>query len=147
MNVIGWALLWTVLDQISKAVIEHTMYIGESIPVWPSVFHLTYIVNHGAAFGILEYQRVFFLIIAALLWIGYFVFCNKLPQRWDTRLGTSLVLGGALGNGLDRFLYHGVRDFFDFRVWPIFNVADIAIMVGMCIWIIYLWKMEKEPQK
>ena len=147
MKHIIWALGWVFLDQISKLYIEKTLYLGESRPIIENIFHITYIINHGAAFGILADQRWFFLFVAALLWLGYGVFRKRIPKRLDVELAVSLLLGGALGNAIDRFWLHGVRDFFDFRIWPIFNIADIEIMAGVFILIWYIWDIERERKR
>ncbi|MCI1248786.1 MAG: signal peptidase II [Megasphaera sp.] len=139
MPVLGVALLVTILDQASKFVIQNEMVLHESIPVIPGFFHITYILNHGAAFGILENQRWFFLAIAVLLFIIYGLFRKMLPSSFMVHGGVGLLLGGALGNALDRFFTGAVVDFFDFRIWPVFNVADMGIVVGVCLLLWYSW--------
>lgn len=117
------------------------MELGESIPLIPHVFHLTYIMNPGAAFGILEYQHTFFLGIVVVLFAAYLIMRRRIPKNpVYFPIGIGMVLGGALGNAIDRVRYQGVVDFFDFRVWPIFNVADIAICVGMALILWYFWR-------
>jgi len=133
-----------ILDQVSKTVVLQHFRLGDSINIIPGLFALTYVRNTGAAFGLLAHAdpafRVpFFVIvpIAALLAIGY-VF-RRIPDR-DTKLSSalSLVIGGAIGNLLDRLRLGFVVDFLDFH-WkfqthfPAFNVADSAICVGVGI--------------
>ncbi len=106
-----------------------------SIPVIPQVFHITYILNAGAAFGILENQQWFFILIglAVLGAAAWFYSCLQ-RENACIRYGVSLLLGGAAGNLIDRIFRGSVVDFFDFRIWPVFNIADIAIVVGVgCI--------------
>ena len=105
----------------------------------PVFFHITYILNRGAAFGILENQRGFFLIMAILLFVLYAVVRKKLPDHRAVQAGAGMLLGGAFGNALDRFLHGAVVDFFDFRIWPVFNIADIGIVVGVCLLLWYSW--------
>lgn len=139
MHVIGIALLTILLDQGSKFAIQEWMILHESIPVIPGFFHITYILNHGAAFGILENQRWLFLLIAALL-VGVYVFIrSKIPPHRLIQAGTGMLLGGAIGNALDRGIRGAVIDFFDFRIWPVFNIADIGIVIGVGLVLWYSW--------
>lgn len=128
-----------VLDYVTKWYVKTHFFLGESIPVIPGVFHWTYIVNYGAAFGILKDQRWIFLGVVLLLLAIFFYYRQKLAQTpsW-VRAGVAMLLAGAVGNAFDRFVYGGVVDFFDFRVWPIFNVADIGICIGVAIVAYYL---------
>lgn len=139
------AILTIILDQVSKWYVQTHFRIGESIPVIPDIFHWTYIVNHGAAFGILMHQRWIFLLIVALLVTMLYLGRYRLAKApLYARIGTGTLLGGALGNGWDRLYLGGVVDFFDFRIWPIFNVADIAICVGVPLLILYFWSHESQ---
>lgn len=133
------ALVIIALDQGSKWLIQQGMTLHESIPVIPGFFHIRYILNRGAAFGILENQRWLFLIMAILLFVLYAVFRKKLPEHRAVQAGAGMLLGGAFGNALDRFLHGAVVDFFDFRIWPVFNIADIGIVVGVCLLLWYSW--------
>lgn len=133
------ALVIIALDQGSKWLIQQGMTLHESIPVIPGFFHITYILNRGAAFGILENQRWLFLIMAILLFVLYAVFRKKLPEHRAVQAGAGMLLGGAFGNALDRFLHGAVVDFFDFRIWPVFNIADIGIVIGVCLLLWYSW--------
>ncbi len=113
------------------------MYQGESIPIVKQVFHLTYILNPGAAFGFLAYQTNLFIIVTAGLVLGVLLFYRSLPlERVLVRYGLALVVGGALGNLVDRLRFGKVVDFLDFRVWPVFNLADSAIVIGACLLIL-----------
>jgi len=153
-------IVW--LDQWTKALIQQRMALTESIPIIPNLFSLTYIRNPGAAFGLFvgmnhSYRVLFFLSItvAAIVVIGYFFWASirddqrvglskpgpggpsSTPHgRW-LRLGLALVLGGAIGNLIDRVRYGEVVDFLDVYVgayhWPAFNVADSSITVGVTI--------------
>ncbi len=141
MNTILTAIAVTILDQVVKWFVQGHMELGESIPLISHVFHLTYIMNPGAAFGILEYQHTFFIGIVVILFAAYLIMRRRIPKNpVYFPIGIGMVLGGALGNAIDRVRYQGVVDFFDFRVWPIFNVADIAICVGMALILWYFWR-------
>ncbi|MDY3974788.1 signal peptidase II [uncultured Veillonella sp.] len=141
-------LVWLALDQATKIYVQDTMYLGESIPVIPNVFHFTYILNKGAAFGILEDQRIFFLLIVAIL-LGVLFYLRKYIYNGSKALkvGTSLLVSGALGNGWDRYHLGAVVDFFDFRIWPIFNVADIGICLGVAALIYHVWRQPEKGDK
>lgn len=120
------------LDQITKAVVMRSMVPGESIPLLPNIFHLTYVLNPGAAFGILSNQRMFLLITGAAL-ILVTAYFYPLLKKSDAclRFGATAILSGAVANLIDRIQTGCVVDFFDFRIWPVFNVADIAIVLGV----------------
>lgn len=141
MLTLGIACVVTILDQLVKWIVVTHMEWGESIPLIPNVFHLTYILNPGAAFGILAYQRWFFLLIVLVLFGAFFAFRKRIPAKpayFPAAIG--MLLGGALGNAIDRVRFSGVVDFFDFRIWPIFNVADIFICVGVALIVFYFWR-------
>lgn len=131
------ALLVVVLDQATKYFVVTHFAVGESVPVIENIFHWTFILNRGAAFGMLEGSRWLFVVIALAVVGGVFYLRKELLQSgalccW----GAALFTGGAFGNLIDRTVHGVVIDFFDFRIWPIFNVADIAICtgVGLIIW-------------
>ena len=141
------AIIWLVLDQASKYYVMNHFALGESIPVIQNVFHLTYIINRGAAFGMLTNQRWFFLAVAFVLIIVYGFYRKRVNNGpVSLRVGTALLIAGAIGNGIDRYVLHGVVDFFDFRIWPIFNIADIGICVGVVCVIYYLLTSEHEEK-
>lgn len=131
------ALLVVVLDQITKYYVATHFYVGESVPVLENIFHWTYILNPGAAFGMLEGSRWLFVLIALAVIGGIWFLRRDIAANgpWAC-YGTALFAGGAVGNLIDRALRGLVIDFFDFRIWPVFNVADIAICVGvgLIIW-------------
>lgn len=141
MVIIIIALLVCIVDRITKLYIVEHLAEGLSIPIVPNVFHITHILNRGAAFGILDGQRWFFIVVVLILIGLIYIYRKKISQLpLLVRIGIGLLVGGALGNGYDRFLHGAVIDFFDFRIWPIFNVADICICLGVTIIIIYLWR-------
>ena len=132
-----------VLDQVVKFLVTHEMFPGMSIPVIQDVFHITFVLNPGAAFGILAHQRSFVIVMGIVIVILVGLFSPYIRRQCRIfRCGTALLLGGALGNLIDRVRFGHVIDFFDFRIWPVFNIADIAIVVGVAA-IIYaiLFKM------
>lgn len=132
-----------ILDQFSKYIVVENMALGESIPIIEEVFHLTYILNPGAAFGMFAHNRLFFIVIAVIV-IGIIIWARReiLASPWEVKAGCGLFLGGAIGNLIDRARQGLVIDFFDFRIWPVFNIADIAICIGVGLIIWNLLKTE-----
>lgn len=123
-----------VADQAVKHFIRTTMVEGQSIPVIENIFHITYIENPGAAFGILANQRVLFLILTALIvGVMIYLYFSLVNKKSLTAVSLGIVVSGAIGNFIDRFLQGTVTDFLDFRIWPIFNIADICICVGLVL--------------
>ena len=137
MKVFVWGVALAIADQLLKKLFSGTMQLGESIPVLPGIFHLTYIQNPGAAFGLFENQTLFFIAIASFL-LAFLAFAYKelAAQGIWVRYGMSLLAGGAVGNLLDRVRLGAVIDYLDFRIWPIFNLADIGICLGatLIVW-------------
>lgn len=132
-----------ILDQFSKYIVVENMALGESIPIIEEVFYLTYILNPGAAFGMFAHNRLFFIAIAVVV-IGIIIWARReiLASPWEVKAGCGLFLGGAIGNLIDRARQGLVIDFFDFRIWPVFNIADIAICIGVGLIIWNLLKTE-----
>jgi signal peptidase II len=129
------------LDQASKLVVDNTMQLYQSIPLMP-YFNLTYVHNTGAAFSFLSeaggWQRWFFAALALIISIVLSVWLARL-QKHETllALALSLILGGAVGNLIDRLAYGYVIDFLDVYYntwhWPAFNIADSAITLGVML--------------
>ena len=120
------------LDQLSKFLITKNLILNQSIPVLKGIFHLTLIHNRGAAFGILKNQIPLFILISlftiALILFNLKSYKHKKFSIYNISL--SLILAGALGNLIDRLFFGYVIDFLDFRIWPVFNIADSAITAG-----------------
>jgi signal peptidase II len=125
------ALAVFVLDGATKAAVRTWLPVGESLPVVPGVFYLTHALNPGAAFGLLAGARIP-LIAVGILALGALVWVSRRTRREECflQLALGLQFGGTGGNLVDRVRLGHVTDFLDFRVWPIFNVADSAIVVG-----------------
>lgn len=125
------------IDQISKKWIERNLDWGDRIEVLGDFFVLTFIRNPGAAFGILKEQTVFFLIVTIVVVFGIIWYLHRSQRTSGPLLSTALalILGGAIGNFVDRALYGEVVDFLQFTfgryVFPIFNLADTAIVTGV----------------
>jgi len=138
-----------VLDQVTKLIITGNMEIGQSIPVIDNFLYITYHRNAGAAFGLFQGQMLFFYV-ATLVAIGAIVLWLKqldLRREWIMGVALALLLGGALGNFIDRILNQSVVDFVHTVWWgnsfPIFNVADIALTIGAIIMVVDVLFLEK----
>jgi len=129
------------IDQISKAVVVANMKLGETIYLIPDIFRVTYSENPGAAFGIMAYRTNFFIIVTVILLIVIAVLIIRLGSEYKLfKIGLALQSGGAVGNLIDRVRTGYVVDFLDLTFWPIFNVADIAIVIGVLILVISIIK-------
>ena len=129
------------LDQIVKHIVAGSMALGQTIPVINNFFHITYIHNDGAAFGIMAGNEVFLIGLPAVMMaagIAVLILCsNRLEPI--ALIAIALITGGGAGNLIDRSVYGYVIDFIDFRIWtPIFNIADIAVCTGCGLLILYL---------
>ncbi|PSB08059.1 signal peptidase II [filamentous cyanobacterium CCP2] len=132
-----------VLDQITKLWVDRSFELEETRPLWEGVFHLTYVTNPGAAFSLFseggEWLRWLSLLVSlGLIFLAWF---GPRMNRWE-QVGYGCVLAGALGNGIDRFLMGEVIDFLDFRLinFPVFNLADVCINVGIICLLIAAFK-------
>ena len=141
----------TVIDQLSKLIIVNNMSLHQTIPVIENFFHITYVRNPGAAFGILAYRTEFFIIITSLVIVilGYYVYTLKRDQLL-LKIAFALQIGGAIGNFVDRIRSGYVVDFIDFKVWsPVFNIADMAIVIGVGLFaleILFEYLKEKKAE-
>ncbi|MGI9951119.1 signal peptidase II [Moorellaceae bacterium AZ2] len=127
-------------DQLSKLVVRQTLAPNETVPVLDNIFHLTHVNNPGAAFGLLAHRTPFF-IATGLIVIGLIIIAYRQFRTGGLyfQLALALQLGGALGNLLDRLRFGYVVDFLDFRIWPVFNLADVAIVGGAGLLLWQLW--------
>lgn len=130
-----------VLDQISKALVIRTLDVYESVPIIESFFHLTLVYNTGAAFGLLAhmpawFRQPFFLVATGVAVLTLLLFLRRTGgANRPTVIAIATIIGGALGNLIDRLRYGHVIDFLDFHWrgyhWPAFNVADTCITLGV----------------
>lgn len=140
-------LLWLilvlilVLDQVTKYLASINLLEGQTIPVINGIFHITLVHNTGAAFGLFQAHSGVFVVLSIIV-ASLILYLN---YRWVNK-GTlvtcvlALIVGGAIGNLIDRIRLGYVVDFLDFRIWPVFNVADSAISIGTIVLIIYIIK-------
>jgi signal peptidase II len=145
--VFGVAGVVLIIDQFTKWYIRRRFSLYESVSVIDSVFHITHVRNAGGAFGLLNHgahawRLPFFLAVSCLAVAVLLTFVRRVQpgQRW-VLLALGAILGGALGNLVDRMVSGEVTDFLDFHwrgyYWPAFNVADSGITIGMLILLFY----------
>lgn len=138
------ASLVIIIDRFAKFLVFNNLLEGQSIGVVPKIFHITLVLNTGAAFGLFKEGNQFFIvssfIVAALIFL-YVIFDKEKDIFKLSALG--LILGGAIGNLIDRLLFGYIIDFLDFRVWPVFNIADSAITVGSALLLLRLFLPKK----
>jgi signal peptidase II len=129
------AIAGLVLDQLTKlAVVRHFEQVGQTVPLWEGVFYFTYAINTGAAFSFFRGGAGWLRWLSLLVSAGLMILAWKGGRmRLMEQLGYGFILAGALGNGIDRFLFGYVVDFLDFRLinFPIFNLADVCINIGI----------------
>ncbi len=142
-------------DQWTKVVVDQTLRLGESHAIVDGLFYFTYIHNKGAAWGMFQGYLNFFFIVSLIAAVGiiYFFYKTEAYQKFY-RFGLVLVLSGLVGNLIDRVVFGYVRDFIDFIIvgydFPIFNIADMAIVIGVGLIILEVgieeyqtWKISK----
>ena len=147
------ALIFFIIDLISKQVIIHTISLNTSIQVINNFFYLTYVKNSGAAWSILKDERILLLIISVIVLFLINKYMNKEKLSKLEEVSYGLIIGGIFGNLFDRVIYGFVIDFLDFKIfdynYPIFNLADTFIVIGVILMLIIsfrkdrLWKKSK----
>lgn len=143
------AIAGLILDQLTKLWVVNTFEyvvppgIPDTWPLWQGVFHFTYVTNTGAAFSMFSENGEWLKWLSLIVSLGLIVVGAMVPltNRWE-QIGCGFILSGALGNGIDRFLTGEVVDFLDFRLirFPIFNIADVCINIGIVCLIIATFK-------
>jgi signal peptidase II len=128
-----------IVDQLTKFLTRKYMQVNESISVIKGIFHLTFRQNTGAGFGILQNQNLVLIIISIVV-MGFVIYYCLKSKEFYLRILLSLLSGAIVGNLIDRILLGHVVDFIDFRIWPVFNIADSVITVSVILLIVYLWK-------
>ncbi|MCL1468800.1 signal peptidase II [Argonema galeatum] len=139
-----------VLDQLTKFWVVQNFRLNETWSLWTGVFHFTYVRNPGAAFSLFSQDGSWLRWLSLGVSIGLMALAWFGPNfaRWD-QLGYGFILGGAMGNGIDRFLLNYVVDFLDFRLihFPVFNLADVFINVGIACLFIAAFQKHDPPKR
>lgn len=136
-------ILVVIADQLSKLFLSRVLLLNESIPIIKNIFHLTLIHNTGIAFGVLKGNSKIILVVT-IIGLGLIVYSLKkdlLASKHSLnpkalfikKLSIGFIFGGAVGNMIDRLRLGYVIDFLDFRIWPVFNLADSFITIGAVI--------------
>jgi signal peptidase II len=154
MNMLFYIIIMVAVaafDQLTKLYAVYSLAKVTTVPIIPNVFHLTYVENTGAAFSTFSGQQTFLIVITIIfiLALGYlFAVLPKDRRYFNVNLALAFIIGGALGNLIDRIRLNYVVDFFDFRVigFAIFNVADSFVVIGCIIMVIAIWQ-NRFPQK
>ncbi len=154
MRILYFSAIVVLLDQITKIMTKISMTLYESIPVLGDFFRFTYIENEGMAFGISINNQMLFSSLSVIAALIIFIYLYKIRnESFNHRLPLALIFGGAIGNLIDRLLYSRVVDFMDMDIpdiafnggkflfieiprismtrWPVFNIADVAVTIGM----------------
>ncbi len=136
-----WTTVITILiiDQLSKLWLAGKLALNESIPIIDGIFSLTYVHNRGAAFGMLQGKSWLFLTMAGLV-VGAMIYYNYryYAKPWG-QYAMGLIVGGTIGNVIDRLYLGSVRDFFSISWFAVFNVADMAITTGGALVLLYIF--------
>lgn len=136
-------------DLLTKGLIDKNMDLGDSITIIPKFLHFTYVINTGAAFSMLEGKIAFFVVVTVLvvLFVLFYLIYDCQTMHPIIKVALAMIVGGAIGNLVDRIQYRGVRDFIEIeyfgldlpligRSFAIFNIADIGVTVGTILLII-----------
>lgn len=146
------ALIVIMIDQLSKYIVVKSMNLYESIPVIDGFFYITSHRNEGAAWGILQGQMMFFYIVTILFTLGIIIYMHKYARdHKGLSFALSFILGGAIGNFIDRLFRREVVDFLDFIIfkydYPIFNLADSALVVGVILFALFTFLEDRKKGK
>lgn len=160
----GLALFLLALDQASKILVRQNLAVGEAwapIPALSKIFSFTHVQNTGVAFGQMPGLGWLFMLVNLAVVIGILIYYPRIPAgQWQLHLAAALILAGDLGNVIDRlrtatFIAQrtgsiwtslpqaSVTDFLDFKIWPVFNVADFCVVSGVTILAWTLWRAER----
>lgn len=147
------ALATVLADQFSKAGVAAALPLGRSVPLIDGVLHLTYVQNFGAAFSLFWGHGEALVVIALLVTLGVVIYQRRVrPKELLPVLSLGFLLGGALGNMIDRIAFGYVRDMVDLQwhgqnIWPIFNLADMAILLGSVLIVLHSLRAESASKQ
>ena len=127
--VFSTALLIVILDQFTKFLVKQNFQLNQSIPIIKNILHLTYITNTGSAFGLFKGLNWFFVFFSVIVIIAIFYYLERIVKNEKLlQFAVGLLLGGTIGNLIDRVAYGAVIDFIDFRIWPVFNIDRKSVV-------------------
>ena len=160
----GLTLAFLCLDQVTKVLVRQNLAVGEvwaPVPALSKIFTFTHVQNTGVAFGQMPGLGWLFMLVNVAVLVAILVYYPRIPAgQWPLRLAAALILAGDLGNIIDRLRTAiliaqetgsfwralpraSVTDFFDFKIWPVFNVADLCVVSGVVILAVMLWRAER----
>ncbi|MFU2158490.1 MULTISPECIES: signal peptidase II [Caldisericum] len=131
-----------VIDQLSKVVVRNTIPLGKEIPIIRGIFSITHITNSGSLFGMFQ-NATPFLIVSSFFVTILIIYVERIINIPYKEVGFGLIMGGILGNLVDRIIFRSVTDFLFLKHWPVFNIADASIDIGIAIFIISYLKYGK----
>ena len=134
-------------DQLAKFYAVKFLSFYKGLTIIPHVLYFQLVHNYGAAYGIFQNQRLFLLIVGSLVILSCFCFAKKIIQSYWSRYALIFLLGGALGNVVDRFRLGYVVDFIDIRIFPVFNLADMMINVAVICFLIEMFFYDVQNNK
>ena len=140
-------IIFLLVDLVSKVIVRRYFLLEKSIKLINNSLYITYVKNTGAAWSMFSSRSVLVLIISSFIILGIilYVYKNKPKNRLE-KLSYSLIIGGALGNLVNRIMYGYVIDFIDVKIfkydYPIFNLADSFIVIGVILLVVYTWRYE-----
>ena len=130
-------ILIIIIDQVTKYIAKSNLELNQSIPIIKNFFHITLTTNTGAGFGLLKENNSLIAFITVLI-LGFMLFYyDKLPKKGKEHISIVLIVSGALSNLFDRIFLGHIIDFIDFKIWPIFNMADSCITIGVIYLVFY----------
>lgn len=134
------AFLIILLDQLTKFLVKQALQLNQSIPIIRNILHFTYTTNTGSAFGLFKGLNLIFVLFSIIVIFAIFYFIKKIKNlTLLLQFAIGSLLGGTIGNLIDRLFYGYVIDFIDFRIWHVFNAADSFITISVIFLIILLW--------
>jgi len=133
--------LFLAADQSAKFFLTHFLKPNETCPVIKNIFHITLILNTGCAFGLFRNKPSLFFMVISVVAIIFLIYFFKRLKKEDMlyKLAAILLIAGSTSNLIDRLRFGYVIDFLDFRIWPVFNLGDTAITIGVMIFILRLF--------
>ncbi len=131
------------VDHVTKTWVADHFLPGESRIVIPHVLYLTYVQNYHGAFGLFGTHPLLLTAAASAVLVGFYLWYRREGAATTVHIAFALIFGGAVGNIVDRLRFGYVHDFIDFRVWPVFNIADSAITVGVSLLLLQMLVREK----
>lgn len=138
-------LIFLLLDIVSKVLVSKYIVLEKSIKIINDFFYITYVRNTGVAWSMFSSKTILVLLVSSFIILGIVLYIyNNRPKNKLEKVAYSMILGGAIGNFVDRIVYGYVIDFIDIKIfgydYPIFNLADSFIVIGVILLVIYTWR-------